>query len=195
MPSHSLRAFVAIAPDPRLVPALAATQAELRLLPGGGLIRWTKPDQIHLTLRFLGNVPLDETPALIQRLQLACADFGPFPLEIAGLGCFPSPKRPRVIWIGLDGAIRSLVELQNTIARALSALGNPQDEKTFHPHLTLGRVRPGARSLGLDLSRLTVAPRLGPWQVKSVLLMRSELKPEGARHSLIFSQPLVETCQ
>ena len=187
MQPSSLRAFVSIAPDDHLVPALAAIQAELRSLPGGEQVRWSKPDQIHLTLRFLGGIAPDQSDLVIQRLREVCANRQPFALEIAEPGCFPSAHRPRVIWLGLRGAIGALLALQGNVSTALSAFGDHQETKSFHPHLTLGRVPQNVRRL--DLGPPSRAANLGPWLVKSVLLMRSELHPQGARHSVLFEQP------
>jgi len=189
MQPSSLRAFVSIAPDDHFVPALAAIQAELRSLPGGEQVRWTKPDQIHLTLRFLGGIAPDQSGLVIQRLREVCANQQPFALEIAELGCFPSAHRPRVIWLGLRGAIGALLGLQGSVTRALSAFGDHQETKPFHPHLTLGRVPPNARRLDLVVPPTSKTAIPGPWLVKSVLLMRSELHPQGARHSVLFEQP------
>jgi RNA 2',3'-cyclic 3'-phosphodiesterase len=188
-----IRAFVALAPDPQLLHALAQIQTDLRSLPGGQFVRWTRPDQIHLTLRFLGNLTPDQSNTAIQQLQLACRGFPPFSLEIAGLGCFPGPKRPRVIWIGLRAAIPSLLALQHSVAQALSSLGDLREEGTFHPHLSLGRVREGFHRPTLDLLRNTTTPRLEPWQVRSVVFVRSQLTPAGALHSVLFTQPLQDT--
>jgi RNA 2',3'-cyclic 3'-phosphodiesterase len=188
MQPSSLRAFVSIAPDDHLVPALAAIQAELRSLPGGEQVRWSQPDQIHLTLRFLGGIALDQSDLVIQQLREICANHQPFALEIAELGCFPGSHRPRVIWLGLRGAIGALLALQRDVTTALGAFGDHLETRTFHPHLTLGRVPQNARRLDLVVPPTSKTANLGPWLVKSVLLMRSELHPQGARHSVLFEQ-------
>lgn len=188
MQPSPLRAFVSIAPDDHLVPALAAIQAELRSLPGGAQVRWTRPDQIHLTLRFLGRIAPNQSDLVIQQLREACAHHQPFALEIAEPGCFPGAHRPQVIWLGLRGAIGALLALQANVTRALSAFGDHQETKPFHPHLTLGRVPPNARRLNFVVPPTSKTANLGPWLVKSVRLMRSELHPQGARHSVLFEQ-------
>jgi 2'-5' RNA ligase len=187
-----MRAFVSIAPDPQSVTALASIQGKLRASPGGSQIHWTNPDQIHLTLCFLGNITPGQSHAVIQRLPVACDRFTPFTLRMAGLGCFPNDRRPRIIWIGLEGAVEQLLDLQASISHALSSLGLRQELKPFHPHLTLGRMRPGRHRLNLECLLVHNPAPLPPWQVKKVLLMRSELKPEGSRHSLIFTHDLAE---
>ena len=191
-PQDQLRAFVALTPDPPWTLALARIQARLSSAPGGQQIRWVKPAQIHLTLRFLGQISPAQSREAIAHLQLAGPKFTPFPLELGALDCFPNPRRPRIIWIGLQGDLATLLALQHSIAQTLSGLGDHQEDKPFQPHLTLGRVKPGSHRpepVG-DLLRHASLPRLLPWQVRSVQLMRSELNPGGAVHSVLFTQPL-----
>ncbi len=191
-PQDQLRAFVALTPDPPWTLALAQIQAMLDSAPGGQQVRWSKAAQIHLTLRFLGHISPAQSREAIGQLQLAGPKFPPFSLELSALDCFPNPRHPRIIWVGLQGAISSLLALRHSIAQALSRLGDHQEDKPFHPHLTLGRVKPGIRRPELvgDLLRNASLPRLEPWQVRSVHLMRSELNPGGAIHSVLFTQPL-----
>jgi 2'-5' RNA ligase len=186
-----LRAFVALTPDPPWADALAQIQTALSSLAGARQIRWTRPAQIHLTLRFLGNIAPAQLRNAGELLQLACCGFSPFALELDGLGCFPNPQRPGIIWAGLRGAVATLLALQDSVRRAFVAFGDHEETKPFQPHLTIGRVNSGGRPREVPADVLRMAlPQAGPWLVSSVELMRSELKASGALHSVLFTQPL-----
>jgi 2'-5' RNA ligase len=191
--SPALRTFVALALGPEQIEALRQVQVSLQDHPTAELVRWTRPDQIHLTLRFLGNVVREIIPEVEKRLRLACAGSAPFTLRLGGLGCFPHRRAPRVIWVGLEGALDSLSQLQRAVANALADVGDHREEKAFHPHLTLGRLRNARREeladFGEGLMRHQV-PDLGSWTVQEVRLMRSELDASGARHTSLLRVPL-----
>ncbi len=184
-----MRAFVASIPPPALKRALAELQATLRALPGGDRLRWTPPDQIHLTLRFLGEITPEQSSLAIEALRRACSPSYSFSLKLGGLGFFPNARRPRVFWVGLEGQIRELLALQTAIARALAPLVDTSEDE-FHPHLTLGRVRHTGGRLDLTGIQWTAPAVAFAWQVDSVHLMKSERNHAGAVHSPLFSLSL-----
>ena len=115
-------------------------------------------------------------------------------LSTGGLGCFPNPSRPRVVWIGLQNQVKALSALRDDVERLIAPLGYPTEDRLFSPHLTLGRVqrdarRPDVQKLGELISNFP-APTAQPWQVAGVSLIRSELKPTGAVYTPLFHAPL-----
>jgi len=173
------RAFISIEPSPDLRHALGQLRTRHQLPRS---VRWTPQNQIHLTLRFLGNIPADATDHITRHLRQACTGIKPFELEAAGFGCFPNARRPRVLWVGLHGEMDALTRLQRRIEEETRPWGRPE-EQPFHPHLTVARIKPPApRQLGALLEK---APRdlIGRWTVTEVNLMRSELTQEGALHT------------
>lgn len=179
----AIRAFVAACLPQNLLEGLARLQRQLeervRLRPNP--VRWTPPGQIHLTLRFLGNIQANEVEGLATVLRQATTGFNPMQLSVGTLGCFPSWRRPSVIWVGLHGELEPLLELQARVERDTQPFGSHSETRAFHPHLTLGRVRPqspGAGRIGEALSEAAVA--LGAWQLEEIALIRSQLTPRGS---------------
>ncbi len=168
--------------------------AKLRELVGGQAIRWVEPEAIHLTLQFLGEID-DRTVGLIAgSLDEVCVNHPRMIFEVGGLGGFPNLNRPRVIWIGIREADVSLSKLQAEIGGRVSKVGIDAEERTFHPHLTLGRLRREASQseLGLlaDQLRTVRSANLGSVQAEGVSLMRSELTGAGAVYSRLYFAPL-----
>lgn len=151
-------------------------------------VRWLPPEQLHLTLRFIGEVD-DAVIAAIHR-ELVKITRPPFPLTLNGVGCFPSPRRPRVLWVGLNGG-EPLMQLQHEVETAVVAAGLPPDERPFSPHITLARLR--------DHREGDVAPFLtqnasfanGPFMVDAFHLYSSVLTAKGAIHRREASYPFV----
>ena len=178
----TVRAFIAIELTPTILNALGDLQDRLKQDVPPKVVRWVRPQGIHLTLKFLGDVPGAQIAAVAEALQEACVPHAPFSFSIGGMGCFPNPRRPRVVWVGVDEPSGALARLQRDVERAIGPLGFPPEQRRFSPHLTLGRVKGGDRdavaSLGEYVSRAKV--RVGEMQAEAVHLMRSELLPGGA---------------
>src|SRR5437660_12146600 len=146
-----LRAFIAVQLSDDLKRQIGSVQAELqREVPGsarGGKavkIGWVQPEGIHLTLKFLGDIQEAQVDALREILSKAAASARPFTLEARGLGAFPNPRAPRVIWLGLHGShddMADLQRLQAAVEDGLAGLGFPKEARAFTPHLTLARIR------------------------------------------------------
>jgi len=144
-----MRLFVAVDLDNTAQQAVAAEQRRLVRAFGeaAGSLRMVKADQIHLTLVFIGNRDVAQSAPIVSALQQRVS-MAPFRLSFGGIGVFPGPRRPRVLFLGiLDGAAM-LVRLQENIAQRLEQVGVPRESRPFHPHLTLARFRDGARSVG-----------------------------------------------
>ena len=179
MSDERVRAFVAVKPAADLRRACADVAAAGRVLP----MRWVRPDSVHLTLKFLGNVPVDAVPAIHQALRQAAAGLAPFSVVARGLGCFPNTTRPRVLWMGLDDPRRDLLQLQRRIESTLAAVGIPAAERLFQPHMTLARARRTRPVTELDAFLSAYRGHtFGHLVVSEIHLMRSDLHAKGAVH-------------
>lgn len=191
---ESLRLFVAILLPESWLALLGDVQRDLRL--AGLDLRYVRPEGIHLTLKFLGETPAGQVGGIEAVLAEAAAGVGPFTLRLGGLGTFGSPRRPRVVWAGIDGNRQRLGELSAGVERALHRIGVPFDVRSFNPHLTLARV-PEQMSGG-DAARIMpmLAERsplpAAEHRVGSFALMRSQLGPGGARYSALRTWRLVD---
>lgn len=177
------RLFVAIELPEEIIQVVEDTQESLKNAIPATVVKWTHPRGIHLTLKFLGDVPVDRIEELVTGVNEAALRHSPFTLYIAGLGCFPNTQRPRVLWLGLTGSVRDLAALQQSVESSLSARDFPTEERAFHPHLTLARAYRGAQKE--DVAALGRAAErgvgeLGNWTVESVSLIRSQLRAGGA---------------
>ncbi len=196
-PQGTVRVFVAVGISAEARRQLIDAVDRIRRdIPKG--IQWANPDGMHLTLKFLGNIPSDGVEPLLQCLNPVASEASPFPLHLAGLGMFPNRRKPRVLWAGVDGDLDALSHLQQAAEDSITALGYPPEQRPFRPHVTLGRPR---RSVSdAQLSRIgAVASDLAPpspvlWLVESVDVMQSELHPSGARYTILGSVPLKSPC-
>lgn len=182
-----IRTFIAIELNDNLHRALADVQARLKRDPAARLIRWVAPANVHITLKFLGDVDATRMPALQNALAEACKSISPFSLSLAGLGAFPNTRRPNNIWVGATGQIDIAVRLAQKIDDACAALGFEREERSFTAHLTLGRVKrdvsPGERvSIGAMIDAAKIGT-LGELHVDHVSVMKSELRPGGSVYS------------
>jgi RNA 2',3'-cyclic 3'-phosphodiesterase len=153
-------------------------------------VRWVPASNIHLTLKFLGEVSTANVQALARMLKTEATRHIPFDIEIAGLGAFPNVRRPRVIWVGSE-APPNLAALQRAIEAETRALGYPTEERPFSPHLTLGRISqnatpPEATAVAHALSAVQVGS-LGCVHVNQVHLFQSDLRPTGAVYTSLYA--------
>jgi len=187
-----VRAFIALPLPEEIRHRIADFQRAWQTGLRGNFIRWAPVEQIHLTLRFLGDIPPGVVPELEAALQRACEGVARFELAAVGSGCFPDARKPRVLWIGVSGDTDALARLQWRIADETRTWGEVE-ARDFRAHLTLGRVKdaPGlvAREIAQRAQTLTCGD-LGRWRVSEVLLMQSELSPSGARHSVLARRGL-----
>jgi 2'-5' RNA ligase len=191
--SETKRLFVAIFPPAEVAGSLQQAIARLARNIPARAVRWTLPEQIHLTLHFLGSVTITSIPEIQSALAAACAGHRRYTVQVRGLGCFPDPTRPRIIWAGLAGDLKPVETLKKSIDAALLALGYLGEERAFHPHLTIGRVdqlnSTGRRQVAEALAK-EEARDFGLWPMKKVELMQSVLSPRGAAYSALQSIPL-----
>ena len=192
----AIRAFIAIELPEQIRQQLSSIEQQLQAKAGDSsrrAVRWVPTGNMHLTLKFLGEVSASNVQALARMLQRQAAQHSVFELTIAGLGAFPNQRRPRVIWIGAE-APAEFSSLQQTIEAETRALGYPAEDRPFSPHLTLGRVSRNAtprdiQRIGEALEKTAVG-HLGTVRVENVNLYRSDLRPGGAVYTNLFSAPI-----
>ncbi len=176
---QSIRTFIALELPPPVIALLHNLQQNLKQLKIRA--RWVRPENIHLTLKFIGDVSPADVDAICAAMTGAAHGFSPVKLAVRGIGVFPTIKRPRIIWVGLGGHIRSLSALQGRLVQELAGLGIAKDKRAFKAHLTLGRIK---QPPGPDLIRqmMTEYASLSSdeFTCDQVILFKSDLKPAGA---------------
>lgn len=179
-----IRTFIALDLPVGVRKALGELQEIFRKT--GAHVGWVKPDRIHLTLLFLGNVPEEEVPEIQSALDEAISSVRPFTLQAKGCGAFPSIKQMRVVWVGLQADNEILLTLQKRAEDAMVTLGFEREDRPFKPHLTLGRVK-GRRHLR-ELQEALMEHRsfeAEAFDVGEAVLYKSELRPEGAQYTAL----------
>ena len=188
-----LRAFIAIELPQHLQEAIEKQTARLRQVLGTDLIRWVPAQNMHLTLKFLGDIASTHVDFLKQLLTREATQHSQFDLQIGGLGSYPNSRRPRVLWVGLH-APADLTSLQKSIEAGTTRLGYEQEERAFSPHLTIGRVRQNISPSELPKIRAAMdniqLGNIGTARVDSVHLYKSDLNSEGSLYTKLFSIPL-----
>jgi len=188
-----IRAFIAIDLTPEIRQHLEQVSAQLKERLESAPVRWVPVDNIHLTLKFLGDVSLANLEILKKMLQTEVAGHHAFEISVGGVGAFPSPRHARVIWVGVE-APPELAAIQRGIESSMARLGYAREDRPFTAHLTLGRVSRNATSrdshLICDALDAVKVGFLGVANVIAVQLYRSDLKPSGAVYTRIFTAPL-----
>ena len=188
-----LRAFIAVEIPTGIHQAIEKQASPIRAALNASLVRWVPAENIHLTLKFLGDVSPANVELLEQMLSVEVSQHRAFEIGFGGLGAFPNPKRPRVIWIGIQ-APAGLEALQHGIEAATATLGYPDEQRPFSPHLTIGRVKQNLSTSGMQQIRTALEGSkigsLGTTRVSAVQFFKSDLKPNGAVYTRLFSAPL-----
>jgi 2'-5' RNA ligase len=190
----AIRAFVAIELPEAVLVELGNVEARLKPQMPHDALRWVKADSIHLTLKFLGQVPSDQLDLITSSLRATVAAHAPFTLEVKSAGCFPNINRPRVVWVGVQEDDHRLHALQRAVENAIAPLGYPTEIHDFTPHLTLGRLARDVRQIDQrkigDVVQAAKVGSLGKWEVRQVALIKSDLKPSGAEYTVLAHAPL-----
>jgi 2'-5' RNA ligase len=187
-----LRAFIALEIPVPIQEAIQQQTAGLRKAADSSVVRWVPAGNLHLTLKFLGDVSSANLQFLNQMLTREAGQHPRFSLQIGGLGAFPSSRRPRVIWIGIH-APAGLETFHHSLEAAAEKLGYPPEERPFSPHLTIGRAKQSATAM--DQQRIRAAfeashvGQLGSVDVTAVHLIKSDLQPTGPIYTRLFSAP------
>lgn len=186
----TLRAFIAVEIPPAIQQAIHSETESLRRALGPELVRWVPCQNLHLTLKFIGDISSANIDMLADMLTAEAGRVPPFPMRVSGLGSFPTPKRARVLWVGLY-APAGLAALQHGIESAAAKLGYATEKRPFSPHLTIGRVRQQVtasdqQSIRQALERTHVG-ELGEAEISAVHLYKSDLNRDGAVYTRLFS--------
>jgi len=182
MVSQTIRSFIAFELPAAVIALLDNVQQGLKALSLKA--KWVRPQNIHLTLKFLGNIDPANIEDIGRAMADAAEDCAPFTLTVAGLGFFPGPKRPRIVWVGLGGETEILLNLQHKLVQRLAAIGYPQEKRPFKAHLTLGRIRQAVNPSAIGRAMQEYS-NLGNLQFAAdrIILFKSDLKPTGAVYS------------
>ncbi len=177
-----IRSFICVEIDDAIRAALA--DAQQALAGAGGQVRWSKPENVHVTLKFLGDIAEENVGAACRIVKSVAGGYDAFDITVAGFGAFPNWRRPRVVFAHVDDPTGALAKLTKAFEREMTAIGVKREKRPFRSHLTLGRVKP---TRGIDGLAAAVAERgdetFGSQAVGEVVLMRSELRPAGPIYS------------
>ena len=184
MPS-TIRTFVAVETSEAV--RRRAVELVRTLAAAGADVKWVEPYNLHLTLKFLDEVAEPDMPGVCRAVQEAAAAVPPFDIEVRGAGAFPSPGRPRTLWLGAAGGAEAMIALQAAIDKALRKLGFPKETRRFEPHLTIGRVRGGGPTV-VQLGRLLREQAefdAGQFRVIETVVFASHLSPAGSTYEAL----------
>jgi 2'-5' RNA ligase len=188
-----LRLFVACELPSEMRAALTALQDALRR-QGAPPVRWVRPEGIHLTLKFLGAVPAQRVNDICAALAPTVEGIRPLGLSLGSLGAFGGRRGARVVWVGIEGDVDRVAELQRRVEAALGRLGFRPEDRPFSPHLTLARVPDHVGSADRerlwDLTKALATPEAAPVTIRELSLMRSILGPGGAIYERLAAFPL-----
>lgn len=180
-----IRTFIAIDLPPGVREKIETFERELK--KADAAVSWVKPDRIHLTLKFLGDVPEERVPEIQAALEDVARASHAFRLKAAGCGAFPTLKQMRVVWTGIKGDQEALAKLARRVEEAMSPLGFEPEDRPFRPHLTLGRVKGKSRLRVLQEMLLeNQGFEAEDFDVAEVVLYKSDLRPDGARYTPLF---------
>lgn len=184
-----IRSFIAIDLSEEIRKGLEDIQRELKQCGAG--VRWVKPGSIHLTLKFLGNIQAAQVEKIARAVAQKIRDHPPITLHPSGLGAFPSLRKPRVLWIGMEGEVQRLKGIQARVEDALEPLGFVREKRGFRPHLTIGRVKDRHRFQFLVEAMATLdVPLFNSFDADEIILYKSDLRPTGAIYTKLHRMPL-----
>ncbi len=187
-----IRVFLAIELSLHVQEQLAHLQQQLRNILSP--INWVRPESIHLTLKFLGYVEPSTVSQLLSVLEPVGKKQEVFSIDVHGLGVFPHVKHPRILWVGLAGNTQALQELVLEIEAALESRGFPPEEKSYHPHLTLARIKRENATVGSALLKsgaLESDQHLGMLTIDRFTLFQSDLGSSGAKYTSLWTVPFL----
>jgi 2'-5' RNA ligase len=187
----TIRAFLALDPPGEILQAIGRIQVRLQRVIRGE-VRWVRPEAIHLTLKFFGDIPESAVAGIAAVVEKAAAGAAPFSLEIGGAGVFPDRRRPRVLWLGMSGDVPRLLHFQQELEGELGMAGFPAEERPFRPHLTLARIKSPQGLTGLEKAlEKGEGYAAGRFTASGIGLIRSELTPRGAVYTRLKWFPVV----
>ena len=185
----TIRAFLAMDPPPEVLRRIADIQEVLKKTLRGS-ISWVRPEGIHLTLKFFGDMAADNLPPISEVVSRQAAGMRPLHLNIKGLGVFPGIRRPRILWLGVGPEVARLIALQRVLDQGFETCGIKKEERPFRAHLTLARIKSPQGLSGLDkVLEEKEAESAGSFEAKSLILFKSDLTPKGAIYTVLADFP------
>lgn len=180
-----LRTFIAVDAGKSVRDRCVALQDALAR--AGTEVKWVEAENLHVTLLFLGEVVDREVPALCRAVAECCATHDPFTMSVESAGCFPNPRRPRVVWVGVGDGGPELIALHEALEPPLLALGcYRREERQYTPHITLGRVKSDRPTDKLAAALTKYATwQCGSTDVREILVLSSELTPQGPVYTVL----------
>lgn len=188
----SMRSFLAVDPPREIIDAIVTIQDRLRKAIQGD-IRWVRPQGIHLTLKFFGTISESDVANISRVVEDTTSTIAPFTLGIKRVGAFPDVKRPRVLWLGMDGDVDILIRLQKEVDAELHKYGFEKEDRPFRPHLTLARIKDPRGLIGLaKIMEKRENYEAGSFSAAGLNLFKSELTPKGAVYTKLAYFPFGE---
>ena len=185
----TFRTFLAIDPPEAVRREIGRIQEQLKRTVQG-MIRWVRPEGIHLTLKFFGDITGENITRITDAVKPEAATATPMDMQVKTIGVFPDLNRPRVVWLGMAGDVDRLLTLQKALDRRFMALGFPKEDRLFRAHLTLGRIKTAKGLIGLARAiEQGAAMEAGSFQARGLTLFKSDLKPAGAVYTKLAEFP------
>jgi len=185
----TIRAFLALDPPPEILRTIADIQRALRKNIRGS-VSWVRPEGIHLTLKFFGDIAANDVSAVSEVVAGQIAGARPVNLEAKGLGVFPDTRRPRVLWLGIGGEVERLIAMQKAIDQGLEPCGFPKEKRPFQAHLTLARIKSPQGLSGIeDVLTEKKSESAGKFTATGLTLFKSELTPKGSIYTTLGHFP------
>jgi len=183
--SHTIRTFIAIELPEKIIYTIGKVQEEIKSYRLK--IRWVRPENIHLTLKFLGDTKEADTEKVARAVSESVTGYSPISLAVKGIGVFPGIKKPRVLWLGISKQLDLLTALQQTLDEKLEAMGFPKEKRPFKGHLTLGRIKSKIDPKTLhDVLKKFIQFESEPFFADRIILYKSDLKPKGAVYTKLI---------
>jgi len=148
-------------------------------------VKWEPNEKLHATLKFLGPTNEELLPEIVSHIEGVARRYTPLSLKYAGIGCFPNHRAPRIVWIGMEDQKGSVLPLQQDIENVLEPLGFEREERTFHPHVTIGRVRSNKKIGSLLRMMESITFESQPVTIGEIIVVKSDLKPEGSVYTIL----------
>lgn len=188
----SIRSFLAVDPPREIIDAIGMIQDRLKKNIQGD-IRWVRPQGIHLTLKFFGAISESDVANISLVVENTTSNIAPFTLGIKRVGAFPDVKRPRVLWLGMDGDVDTLIRLQKEVDAELQKYGFEKEDRTFRPHLTLARIKDPRGLIGLaKIMEKRENYEAGSFSAAGLNLFKSDLTPKGAVYTKLAYYPFAK---
>jgi 2'-5' RNA ligase len=191
--AEQVRAFIAVELPEEVADGIWEVQDTLQAYEPMRALRWVEPDDAHITMKFLGDLPIPRLPAIVDALDSVAANWEPFQARLGPLGAFPNVHRPNNLWLAVTEGDKALIHLYNAVEVALKRLGFKPERGDFSPHVTLARlprsITPEQQRAVGDLVGMIELPEVPPFTVSAVALVLSELTPDGPIYTRVGNSP------